>query len=109
MRFTIHTPDGETYTTPDGTYPHIEERTGALHIIQDGGEWRTIAVFPEGQWTSYTADLLDHPDTTGTHADLLSAVREYLEPRVDIRKTVDADLLPLYLAYCRAYPRKWIG
>lgn len=109
MRFTIHTPSGETYTTPDNTHPHIEEGTGALHIIQDEGEWHTIAVFPAGQWASYTADLPHQQDATDPHTDLFHAVRAYLKPRVDGRKTVDADLLPLYLAYCRACPLKWIG
>lgn len=52
MRFTIHTPDGETYTTPEDARPRIEEGTGALHIIRSGGD-RTIAVFPAGQWTRY--------------------------------------------------------
>lgn len=108
MRFTIHTPDGETYTTPEDALPRIEEGTGALHIIRSGGD-HTIAMFPAGQWASYTADLPHQPDTTDPHTDLLNAVREYLEPRVDSKKTVDADLLPLYLAYCRTYPRKWIG
>lgn len=106
MRFIIHTPDGETYTAPDGTYPHIEEGTGALHIIQDGGEWRTIAVFPEGQWTRYVPDQGTEQDS---HAQLLHAVRAYLEPRVVNDGKPDQDLLPLYLAYCRACPAKWIG
>lgn len=53
MRFTIHTPDGETYTTPEDAYPLLDnEGTGALHIIRSGSG-RTIAVFPEGQWTRY--------------------------------------------------------
>lgn len=53
MRFTIHTPDGETYTTPEDAYPIPDnEGTVALHIIRSGGD-RTIAVFPAGQWTRY--------------------------------------------------------
>ena len=53
MRFTIHTPDGETYTTPEDAYPIPDnEGTGALHIIQSGSD-RTIAMFPAGQWTRY--------------------------------------------------------
>lgn len=88
MRFIVHTPDGETYTAPDNTYPHIEEGTGALHIIQDGGEWRTIAVFPEGQWTRYVP--ADEPTVGGHHDEtcdeLLNEVWTFIKPKL---KTFD--------------------
>lgn len=64
MRFTIHAPDGETYTTPEDARPRIEEGTGALHIIQSGGD-RTIAVFPAGQWTRYIPAEDDTQDERG--------------------------------------------
>jgi hypothetical protein len=115
VRFIVHTPDGETYTAPDNTYPHIEEGTGALHIIQDGGEWRTIAVFPEGQWTRY---IPADESTAGEYHDetwdeLLNEVWTFIKPKL---KTFDngqhfivGDEASLYRAYRNATKRNKAG
>lgn len=82
MRFTIHTPDGETYTTPEDSYPIPDnEGTGALRIIQSGSD-RTIAMFPAGQWTRYVPaeeDTEEHH--TETWDELLNAVWTFTEDK----------------------------
>ncbi|WP_312802451.1 hypothetical protein [Corynebacterium variabile] len=82
MRFTINTPDGETYTTPEDAYPLLDnEGTGALHIIRSGSD-RTIAVFPAGQWTRYVPtdeDAGEHH--TETWDELLNAVWTVIEAK----------------------------
>lgn len=107
MRFTIHTPSGETYTTPDNTHPHIEGGTGALHIIQDEGEWHTIAVFPAGQWTRYVPTEEDAGEHhTETWDGRLSAVWTFiklkLEPLRGGRHYIVGDEANLYRAHRNA-------
>ncbi|WP_291475687.1 hypothetical protein [Corynebacterium sp.] len=104
MRFTIHTPDGETYTTPEDAYPLLdEEGTGALHIIRSGGD-RTIAMFPAGQWTRYVP--AEESTVDETWDELLNAVWAVIEAR---RKqlsngqfTIVGDEANLYRAYLNA-------
>lgn len=82
MRFTIHTPDGETYTTPEDAYPIPDnEGTGALHIIQSGSDL-TIAMFPAGQWTRYVPTEEDTEEHyTETWDELLNAVWTVIEAK----------------------------
>ena len=82
MRFTIHTPDGETYTTPEDAYPIPDnEGTGALHIIQSGSD-HTIAMFPAGQWTRYVPTEEDAGERHAeTWDELLNAVWTVIEAK----------------------------
>ena len=111
MRFIVHTPDGETYTAPDGTYPHIEEGAGALHIIQDGGEWRTIAVFPEGQWTRYVpADAATQDEQwLGPVAAVWSAIEAKSKQLSKGQGSNVGDAAALYRAYLNATKRNIAG
>lgn len=69
MRFSIHTPDGETYTTHKDAYPIPDnEGTGALRIIQSGSD-RTIAMFPAGQWTRYVLAEEEEVRASNTEQD----------------------------------------
>ena len=107
MRFTIHTPDGETYTTPEDAYPIPDnEGTGALHIIQSGSD-RTIAMFPAGQWTRYVpADEDAGEHHAETWDELLSAVWTFIKPKLeplrDGRRYIVGDEANLYRAHRNA-------
>ena len=107
MRFTIHTPDGETYTTPEDSYPIPDnEGTGALHIIQSGGD-RTIAMFPAGQWTRYVPTEEDAGEHRAETWDgLLSAVWTFIKPKLeplrDGRRYIVGDEANLYRAHRNA-------
>lgn len=107
MRFIVHTPDGETYTTPEDAYPLLDdEGTGALHIIRSGGGG-IIAVFPAGQWTRYVPaeeDTGEHHDETWD--ELLNAVWTFIKPKLeplrDGRRYIVGDEANLYRAYRNA-------
>lgn len=107
VRFTIHTPDGETYTTPEDAYPIPDnEGTGALHIIQSGSD-HAIAMFTAGQWTRYVpAEENTGEHHTETLDELLNAVWTFIKPKLeplgDGRRYIVGDEADLYRAYLNA-------